>query len=89
MENGKHGIDWTEGPNTAKLENLPQGQWTLEDLKFAAEKAATLKVGQSDFSALPGESKSVVHLPDGKTVKATRIFVRNDGETFHGHPRND
>ncbi len=88
LTNGKHGIEWTEGLATAKSLKTPEGQWTLDGLKFAAEKAATLKVGGEDYLELPAGSKSVVHFPDGTTEKAAHIWIRNDGgKTFHGHPR--
>jgi hypothetical protein len=84
----KHGIGWKEGPATAKSTNKPQGQWGSQaDLDFAAEKAATLKPGEGAFFELPPGHSSVVHKPDGTTVSATRIWVRNNGTgTFHGAP---
>ena len=42
---------------------------------------------QRTFFDLPSGSNSIVHLPDGTTVGATRIWVRNNGTgTFHGAP---
>jgi hypothetical protein len=84
----KHGIGWKEGPATAKSLGKPQGQWgSKADLDFAAEKAATLKPGEWKFFDLPSGHSSVVHRPDGTTVPANRIWVRNNGTgTFHGSP---
>jgi hypothetical protein len=84
----KHGIKWTEGPATAKSTGIPQGQWgSKADLEFAGEKASTLQPGAHDWFELPSGHNSVVHRPDGTTVPATKIFVRNNGTgTFHGFP---
>jgi hypothetical protein len=50
-------------------------------------KAATLKAGEGGYFELPAGHKSKVHLPDGSTVPATHIWVRNNGTgTFHVHP---
>lgn len=85
----KHGLNWTEGASRANDTDTPQGQWgSMADLEFAAEKASTLEVNQSAEFALPSSSTSIVHMPDGSTVKATRIWVRHNknGVTFHGYP---
>jgi RHS repeat-associated protein len=84
----KHGLDWKEGPAEARKTGKPQGQWGSQaDLDFAAEKAAGLKPGEGAYFDLPPGSLSVVHKPDGTTVPATRIWVRNNGTgTFHGAP---
>ena len=89
MRGGKHGIKWKEGPALAK-KGTPQGQWgSKADLEFAGQKAGTLKPGLSDSFDLPNGSSSVVHMPDGTTVQATRVWVRNNGTgTFHGYPLN-
>ncbi len=43
--------------------------------------------GQWGYFDLPAGSQSVVHLPDGTTVQATRFWVRNNGTgTWHGYP---
>lgn len=87
LGNKKHGINWKQGPATAKSLRTPQGQWTQKDFDFAAEKAATLKPGEGQWFPLPEGSTSVVHMPDGTTVKAIHIWVRNNGSgTFHGYP---
>src|SRR4051812_34871550 len=66
----KHGIGWKEGPATAKNLQKPQGQWGGKaDLDFAAKKAATLKPGEGQFFDLPEGHSSVVHRPDGTTVR--------------------
>jgi hypothetical protein len=88
LRGAKHGLQWTEGPAEALKTGKPQGQWgSKADLDFAAEKAAMLKTGEGGYFDLPPGSKSVVHRPDGTTVPATRIWVRNNGTgTFHGAP---
>jgi RHS repeat-associated protein len=84
----KHGIKWKEGPATAKSLGKPQGQWSQADLDCAGQMAATLKPGEGATFPLPEGSTSVVHLPDGSTVPATHIWVRNNGTgTFHGYPK--
>jgi hypothetical protein len=83
----KHGINWKEGPATAKSANTPQGQWSKKDLDFAAQKAATLKPGENGTFKLPNGSTSKVYMPDGSVVPATHIWIRNNGTgTFHGYP---
>ncbi|XXY54988.1 RHS repeat-associated core domain-containing protein [Sorangium sp. So ce269] len=88
LRGGKHGLTWTEGPAEAMKTGKAQGQWgSKADLDFAAQKAASLKPGEGAYFDLPPGSSSVVHRPDGKTVPATRIWVRNNGtDTFHGAP---
>lgn len=45
----------------------------------------TLPPGESDIFELPSDAKSIVHMPDGTTVKATRFWIRNNGTgTWHG-----
>jgi len=84
----KHGISWKEGPKLANDVKVPQGQWgSKADLDFASEMAATLEPRQSGWFELPPGSTSLVHMPDGTTKAATKIFVRNNGTgTFHGYP---
>lgn len=89
LRGGKHGIDWAEGSNLAVREGIPQGQWgSRADLEFAGQVAATLPPRVfDDTHALPPGHTSVVHMPDGTTVPATHIRVRNNGSgTFHGFP---
>src|SRR5262249_27311882 len=38
----KHGVNWKEGPATAKALGKPQGQWSAQDLEWAAKQASTL-----------------------------------------------
>jgi hypothetical protein len=84
---GKHGVKWNEGPATAKNLNKAQGQWSQKDLDFATQKAITLKPGENSWFDLPSDSTSVVHMPNGTTVPATKIWIRNNGTgTFHGYP---
>ncbi|MCW3161388.1 SpvB/TcaC N-terminal domain-containing protein [Chryseobacterium oryctis] len=87
---GKHGIKWKEGGAEAKKTGIPQGQWgSQEDLDFAGQKASELKPREGAEFELPADTKSVVHMPDGSTKKATHIWVRNNGngKTFHGYPK--
>jgi hypothetical protein len=88
LKGKKHGVNWTEGPATAKSLKKSQGQWgSTADLDFAGEKASTLKPGEGRWFDLPEGHSSVVHRPDGTTVPANRIWVRNNGTgTFHGYP---
>ena len=83
----KHGVKWKEGPARAKATGTPQGQWSESDLDYATEKANTLKPGENGYFDLPEGSKSVVHMPDGTTQPATRMWIRNNGTgTWHGYP---
>ncbi len=87
LKTGKHGVNWKEGPATAKSTGIPQGQWSKADLEYAATKASTLEKGQGAWFGFPSGSTSVVHMPNGTTVQATKIWVRNNGTgTFHGYP---
>lgn len=87
LKTGKHGINWKEGPALAK-KGTPQGQWgSKADLDFAGSKASTLKAGEVGYFELPSGHTSKVHMPDGTTMPATHIWVRNNGTgTFHGYP---
>ncbi|HZN96442.1 MAG TPA: hypothetical protein VFB61_01770 [Gemmatimonadales bacterium] len=84
----KHGIRWTEGAAEAKKTGIPQGQWgSVSDLEFAGQKAATLPPRQGGYFELPAGHSSTVWRPDGTQVRASRIWVRNNGGgTFHGYP---
>ncbi len=83
----KHGINWKEGLSEVNKTKIPQGQWSKSDLEFAGKQAATLKPREGQFFDLPKGSTSVVHMPDGTTKTASRIWVRNNGSgTFHGYP---
>ncbi len=62
-------------------------QWSKSDLEFAGKQAATLKPREGQFFDLPKGSTSVIHMPDGTTKTASRIWVRNNGSgIFHGYP---
>jgi len=93
LGSGKHGIKWKEGKAEAKKTRIPQGQWgSQEDLDYAGEKAASLKPREGKEFDLPADTKSVVHMPDGSTKKATKMWLRNNGsagskKTFHGYPK--
>ena len=83
----KHGVNWKEGPARAKATGNPQGQWAKSDLDYATEMANTLKPGESGYFDLPEGSQSIVHMPDGTTQSATRMWIRNNGTgTWHGYP---
>ena len=63
------------------------GQWAPSDLDYATEMANTLKPGESGYFDLPEGAQSVVHMPDGTTQPATRMWIRNNGTgTWHGYP---
>jgi hypothetical protein len=80
-------VNWKEGQARAIKEGKPQGKWDKTDLDFATEKANTLEPGQSGYFDLPEGSKSIVHMPDGTVVPATKIWIRNNGTgTWHGYP---
>lgn len=83
----KHGVDWAEGPARAIKEGKPQGQWAADDVALGTDAASALPPGQSGYFDLPANSSSVVHMPDGTTIPATRFWVRNNGiGTWHGYP---
>jgi len=81
----KHGINWKEGLARAKATRNPQGQWAKSDLDYATQKENALKPGESCYFDLP--DGSIVHMPDGSTIKATKMWIRNNGTgTWHGYP---
>lgn len=83
----KHGVKWKEGPARAKSTGNPQGQWAEGDLDYASQMANTLKPGESGYFDMPEGSESIVHMPDGSTQSATRMWIRNNGTgTWHGYP---
>lgn len=56
-------------------------------MDYATEMANTLKPGESAYFDLPEGSQSIVHMPDGITQPATRMWIRNNGTgTWHGYP---
>jgi len=86
----KHGVKWKEGPARAKATGNPQGQWAASDLDYATEMANTLQPGESAYFDLPKGAQSVVHMPDGTTLPATKKCVRHIGTgTWHGYPMTD
>lgn len=87
LKSGKHGINWKEGSSLAN-KGKPQGQWgSKADLDFAGSKASTLKAGEGSYFELPAGHTSKVHMPNGTTMPATHIWIRNNGTgTFHGYP---
>ena len=83
----KHGVNWNEGPARANSTGKPQGQWAKSDLDYATEMANTLPPGESGYFNLPEGAESIVHMPDGTTIPATRAWIRNNGTgTWHGYP---
>jgi hypothetical protein len=85
----KHGVRWTEGPARARNTGIPQGQFGSEaDVAFAVEQAQGLAPGEHAIFNLPEGSTSVVHMPDGSTRPATRVWVRHNsnGVTVHAYP---
>lgn len=57
------------------------------DLDYATKQVSTLKPGQSAYFDLPVGSESIVYMPDGSIVKATKFWIRNNGTgTWHGYP---
>jgi RHS repeat-associated protein len=88
LRGGKHGLAWREGLAEAQRQGVSQGQWgSLADLDFAGRTAAGLEPGEAGTFALPEGSPSVVHKPNGTTVRARHFWVRNNGSgTFHGYP---
>ena len=83
----KHGVKWKEGPARAANTNTAQGQWAGSDLDYATQMANTLKPRESAYFNLPEGFQSIVHMPDGTTVKAARFWIRNNGTgTWHGYP---
>lgn len=89
LKGKKHVIKWEEGPARAQKDQKPQGQWgSKKDLDFASEKAKGFDKSDNfqDFK-LPEDHSSVVHMPDGSTVPATHIRIKNYGSgIFHGYP---
>ncbi|WP_228055720.1 putative Ig domain-containing protein [Lusitaniella coriacea] len=86
----KHGLNWTEGPARAKKEGIPQGQFrSKEDIDFAVDKARGLGKGNQDIFDLPANNSSIVHMPDGTTVPATKVFVKvYPSGKVHAYPLN-
>ena len=83
----KHGVEWKEGPARAKATGNSQGQWAKSDLDYATQMANTLQPGDSGYFDLPEGSQSIVHMPDGTTQQATRMWIRNNGTgMWHGYP---
>jgi hypothetical protein len=86
----RHGIKWQEGDIKAALSksNTPLGQWgSKADLQYAGEQAYLLEPGGFMDFPINANNTSIVHLPDGSTVKPDMIRVRNNGNgRFHGFP---
>ncbi|MEU1627007.1 hypothetical protein ABZ746_17140 [Streptomyces sp. NPDC020096] len=88
LKGTKHGIDWTEGPQRAKLSNNPQGRFgSPADVNFATEKASELGPGKEGFFKLPEGNDCIEYMPDGSIRKPNALFVkvRPDG-TVHAYP---
>ena len=82
----KHGVNWQEGPARAKVTKKPQGKWVKTDIDYATKMANTLEPGRSAYFELPKNSGSIVYMPDGTIVKATKFWIKNNGITWHGYP---
>ncbi len=84
----KHGVNWKEGPARAKKTGKPQGRWAISDLEYASEMANTLGPREYGDFNLPEDSESVVYMPDGTIIKASKMWIRNNGTgTWHGYPK--
>ncbi len=75
--NGKHGINWTEGPARARKEGKAQGQFkSPADLEFVLASAKDIGVGGQQVINLPGDSTSILHQPAGTTIAANRVYIK-------------
>jgi hypothetical protein len=76
LGSGKHGVNWTEGAARAKSTGLPQGQFgSVADVDFAVSKGRELGPGNKGIFDLPEGHTSIVHLPDGTTAPASKVFL--------------
>ncbi|WP_327296317.1 MULTISPECIES: hypothetical protein [unclassified Streptomyces] len=84
----KHGIDWHEGPQRAKVEGKPQGRFgSSADVKFATEKGAELGPGKTGFFKLPKDNDCIEYMPDGSIRKPNSVFVKvRPNGTVHAYP---
>lgn len=87
---GKHGVEWDvrDAKTRAEKTGDPQGKFgSLGDVQFAVDRAAALGAGKEGIFPLPANNQSVVIMPDGTQVKATRVYVkvRSDG-SVHAYP---
>jgi hypothetical protein len=88
LRGGKHGIDWNEGPQRAKQEGKPQGQFgSPADVDYAVRKAAELGPGNEGFFDLPPDNDCIEYMPDGTTRKPDAIYVKvRPNGTVHAYP---
>ncbi len=85
----KHGLGWTEGPARAIETGNPQGQFgRIKDLKWLLEKAKTIATNSTRvLTDLPSGHTMFVHMPDGTTVPATKVFIKiYPNGKVHGYP---
>jgi hypothetical protein len=84
----KHGVGWKEGPALAKARGAPVGQFgSVADVDFAVELGRKLGPGGEGIYNLPPGSSSIVHMPNGTTVSATRVFVMvRESGVVHAYP---
>ncbi len=78
--NGKHGINWTEGPARLINEGKNQGQFkTLEDIHDAVKRASLLKLGEEDV-VQDWSNNSIVWIMNENgniiSTKATRLYIK-------------
>jgi hypothetical protein len=88
---GKHGILWTEGPSRAIKTGNAQGQFGSQmDLDFVLEKAKDMGIGCQDVIDLPEGTTCILHLVDGSTVPAKRVYIKVYGSgKVHAFPCED
>jgi hypothetical protein len=73
----KHGLKWKEGPARAKNDNKDQGQFgSRADIEWVVLKSYELEPGTDDFFDLPPIHSSFVHLAEGGTAPATKVFIK-------------
>lgn len=82
LNHERHAIDWWEG----KSVKTPTGMWSKEDIDFATKMANTLPKNKGGYFDFPENSTSIVWLPSGEKVRATRFWIKNNGQTWYGYP---
>ena len=78
----RHAIAWWQG----KYVKTPTGMWSKEDIDFATKMANTLPKNKGGYFDFPENSTSIVWLPGGEKVRATRFWIKNNGQTWYGYP---
>ncbi len=82
----KHGVEWYNGAYISKKSTKPQGRWSKADIAFATEVANTLPKNKGGYFDFPENSTSIVYMPGGKEVRATKFWLKNNGITWYGYP---